>query len=338
MKEATLGRGFDVILLNEFNSLSSDDARLIYTIAALAYMHGAPVRRRHLGACVDRSDIAIARLFREDLREIVVPWGESTDLVSPRHRRIALHVATQDAPVTLRSEGITRYLIQVSVEITPHNISRRTPEYIAYRSMINLDNLFELFGEDYDTIIQVFDSLKTYYSEDFLFWLQYGRAELHFDNFNEAENYLKQSLSIRDGVKNYQAMHHMGVLHLRRARFLDDSNLALASANVGENILAEQIGIRGDDDPYPYAALITHKLKYLRRHGSPHYAGDIEALYGLAKDGLRKHRFSSMMGEAHQEIYREYLMIAVTGGRPAAGLQTELPFGAAQTTAHDEAF
>jgi hypothetical protein len=52
MKEATSGRGFDAILTHEFNTLSGENARLAYLIACMAYMHGAPVRRRHLLACL----------------------------------------------------------------------------------------------------------------------------------------------------------------------------------------------------------------------------------------------------------------------------------------------
>src|SRR2546422_11450506 len=77
MKEATSGKGFDVILANEFQSLSGENARLSYTITCLAYMHGAPVRRRHLLACLQGTDVQKATLLEEDLREVVVRWDDS---------------------------------------------------------------------------------------------------------------------------------------------------------------------------------------------------------------------------------------------------------------------
>src|SRR5206468_12280924 len=62
MKEATSGKGFDVILTHEFNSLSGENARLAYLISCMAYMHGAPVRRRHLLASVGGTDVEKATL------------------------------------------------------------------------------------------------------------------------------------------------------------------------------------------------------------------------------------------------------------------------------------
>ena len=80
MKEATSGKGFDVILEHEFKSLSGENARIAYTIACLAYMHGAPVRRRHLLACIPGSDLDKAGVLSYDLREVIVPWNEGGSL------------------------------------------------------------------------------------------------------------------------------------------------------------------------------------------------------------------------------------------------------------------
>ena len=131
MKEATLGKGFDVILANEFFSLASDGARLVYTITCLAYMHGAPVRRRHLLACLDGSDFDKATILANHLQGVVVPWREGSDFFSPRHRVIAQQVATESSPPYVRKEAVISILIQLSPDITPHNISQRTPELYA---------------------------------------------------------------------------------------------------------------------------------------------------------------------------------------------------------------
>jgi tetratricopeptide (TPR) repeat protein len=207
---------------------------------------------------------------------------------------------------------VLNFLSAVSGDVTPYAISRRTPEFIAYRGIINFDNMVDLFGEDYEEISGIYNELRTYYSNDFLFYLQFGRAEVHFDHFDVAENYLKQSLGIRE-VGNFQAWHNLGVLYLKRGRL--DPNEATADADLhrGEEILRGQIPTRGEVDAYPYAALVIHKLRYLRAHGSIRYADEIEELVDLAQAGIRKHPMDEAMQEAHQEIMREYLMIAVSG-------------------------
>jgi energy-coupling factor transporter ATP-binding protein EcfA2 len=312
MKEATSGRGFDVILENEFKSLSGENARIAYTITCLAYMHGAPVNRRHLLASMSGTDLEKATILVNDLREVVVPWNGQEDLLCPRHRIIANQVATEAAPIGIRAIAVTTFLTRLSSDVTPYNISRRTPEYIAYRGIINFDNMLSLFGEDYEVIGGIYNDLKDYYGHDFLFWLQFGRAEVYFDHFAVAENYLNQSLAIRP-VGNYQANHNLGVLFMKRARY--EENLATAEADFrrGEDLLRHQIAERGEMDAYPHAALVTHKLRYLKARGSSRMAEELEELAEIAQIGMRNHPLDEAMQEAYEESMRAYMMVAVTG-------------------------
>ena len=86
LKEATSGRGFDAIIGDEFRTLASDEVRMAYTIACLAYMHGAPIRRRHLLACIEGSDIEKGVLLSSYLRDVLVKWKDHPDFLCPRHR------------------------------------------------------------------------------------------------------------------------------------------------------------------------------------------------------------------------------------------------------------
>ena len=312
LKEATLGKGFNVILTNEFFSLASDGARLVYAITCLAYMHGAPVRRRHLLASLEGSDFDKASILTNHLREVVVPWREGYEFLCPRHRVIAHQVATESTPADIRREAVITILIQLSPDITPHNISRRTPEYVAYRGLINLDNMILLFGEDYETISGIFDEVKAYYGGQFLFWLQFGRCELYFDHFSLAENYLNQSLGIRDAASgNFQALHHVAVLLLKRALAADDMVQAEEDIRNGSELLLDQIRERGHLDTYPYEALTTHKLKWLLKRRGPHMRDELESLVAIAKTGHERHPYDDRMREVYQKAYREYLMLAV---------------------------
>ena len=324
MKEATSGRGFDVILLSEFNSLRSYGAQLAYTIACLCYKHGAPVRKRHLIACLDGSDIEKINVLKDQLRDVVVPWNDNEDILCPRHRVIADQVAKESAPLETKIDATVRFLRQVRSDITPRNIAKRTLEYRAYRGLINLDNMLQVLGEDYNIISDIYRQLKAYYDQDFLFWLQFGRAELCFDHFAEAETYLKASLAIRD-LENFQAHHHMGVLHLKRATFEDNPVAALLDLRRGEEILRAQIKARGQIDAYPCAALIDYKIRYLRKHGSANLAEDLEDLFRLGKEGIQSHPFDPAMIEAHQTIFKEYLM-QVVKRKPPEGVQESLKF------------
>lgn len=311
LKEATSGKGFDVILANEFVTLASEEARLVYTVTCLAYAHGAAVARRHLLALMAGTDLEKARLLTQELRGVIVPWREGTEFYTPRHRVIARHIVVETASFEMKRAAILRFLMQIAPDLIPANIRRRTAEYIAYRGIINLDNMIDLFGDDYDSIAGIYAELDAAYSGDFLFKLQFGRAELHFDHFERAENYLNQSLSIRPKENNVQAWHQMGVLKLKRARFESNAAVAAEQARLGEEILREQIAAIGGQDAYPYAALAQHKLRYLRVVQPERMNEMLQEIYALAKEGLERHPLDEFMKEAHAEVARAYLMQAV---------------------------
>lgn len=308
MKEATSGRGFDVIIEDEYRTLASDSARLGYAITCLAYMHGVPVRRRHLIACLDGSDVEKANTLENDLNGVVISWSGNEHLLSPRHRVIAGHVINGPVTVAVREDAIKRYLAQISADINPTTVKLRTAEFIAYRSLINFDSMQDLFGDDYDVIDGIYNELKTFYGEDYLFWLQYGRAQVHFDNFSIAENYLNQSLGIR---YNYQAEHYMGVLFMKRALFRQNATEAGADVKRGEDILRQQIRDRGDTDAYPYSALITHKFRYFKKYGSSRLQEELTELKELAETAIRKHSRDESLQDVYKDVLRAYLFLAV---------------------------
>jgi len=324
MKEATSGRGFNTIIEDEYRTLASDNARLAYAIACLAYMHGAPVRRRHLLACLDGTDAQNASTLEKDLHGVVVAWKGNETFVAPRHRVIAQHVALEAASIDVKQAAIREFLLQISAEVTPSNIRQRTPEYIAYRGIINFDNMLEVLGSNYELIIDIYEELKRYYKDDFLFWLQYGRAEVYFDNFATAENYLNQSIGIRSNG-NFQAKHNLGVLFLKRALSQPNPVSAAADAKLGKEILVEQIRERGDIDAYPYSALVTHMIKYLIRFQPQKMGEELELMKKLADEGQQKHPHDESMRGVQQEAYRAYLMQAVVkADESAASTSSEI--------------
>jgi hypothetical protein len=310
LREATAGRGFDAILAGEFASLADDQSRLAYTIVSLASMHGAAgVRRRHLLACLEGSDLERSRILGESLRDVVIPREGGSDLLAPRHRVIGQFVAVETAPLEVKIEAIKRLLTQIAADITPESIKRRVPEYITYRGIINCKSMLELFGLDHQMIVEMYESLRPFYGHDFLYWLQYGRAELEFGSYEIAENYLNQSIGIR--ADSHQSWHQMGVLHLKRATALYPKASAKVDAEKGEEILKGQIAARGDTDPYPYAALLLHKVRYLERAMVPNRGEQLGQLFNLSKVACEKHPFDEAVREASQHVFRAYLSLGV---------------------------
>jgi hypothetical protein len=307
LREATFGKGFDAILVDEFQSLESDAARLAYTIVALGTSYGSPgVRRRHLLSCLDGSDEVRARILRDQLRDVVLPSGASGSLLAPRHRLIGEFVAEETAPQAMRREGVVRLLTALAGDVTLETIRRRTPDYLAYRGLTNSEHLRILLGNDYDILVGVFEAVKPLYRHDFLFWLQYGCLELEHNKFELAEKNLQQSLGIQP--KSYQTLHYFGVLKLKKAIVLGPSAERISEAEEGERLLLEQIRERGAYDPYPYAAYLHYKLEYLRVVRGVGHRTRLEELYRLAKKAKEAHPLDRRVKEAAVNVQKEYLM------------------------------
>jgi hypothetical protein len=94
------------------------------------------------------SDVERAFVLSHDLKQVLVPWKESAEFLCPRHRVIARQVIGDTAPVAAKLYAVTTFLAQISADVTPHAIARRTPEYFAYRGIINFDNVRFMCGED----------------------------------------------------------------------------------------------------------------------------------------------------------------------------------------------
>ena len=206
LREATSGKDFDVILESEFGELTPE-ARLAYTICCVAVAKGAPgVYRKHLMPCIPKTRFTKGVIIDDLLRGVLVPANETSTLLKPRHGVIAHLIANEIAPVDLRYEAVTTFLVQVSGHIVPNEIRNRTPPFMAYRGMVNSEGLYELFAGDKDSMLSVYEEVRPYYDGDFLFWLQYAMAHIKAGNFDIAENFLAQSLSIREGERNHQAL------------------------------------------------------------------------------------------------------------------------------------
>lgn len=307
MKEATSGKGFDVIIAQEYGSLASDSAKLAYVVACLVHNHGPAVRRRHLIACLDGNDFERASVMKSQLTDVVVPKYDGDDeFLIPRHRVIARQVVTESAPRALVKEALIRVIRVLGPDITPQNISRRTNEYQAFRGLLQFDQMRRLFGDAYELIDSIYTAVKPYCDGNFLYWLQRGRLEVHFDQFETAQTYLDASLAIKE---NYQAWHYIGVLKLKRAVAATTEGVARQLAEEGEDILRRQMRER-PEDPYPKAALVEHKLRFLSAHPGSRVVDETQDLFSLAQEARDKHPYDDAVKDAYDQAYRAYVMMA----------------------------
>jgi len=310
MKESTLGDRFDRILLKELQELDVD-AQHAYVMCCLAVAQGAPgVYRRHLMAALGRTSRRQSVIFGESLRAILVPANSSGSMLRPRHRLIARCVGAELSSEDLRQVAVVALLQELSGDITPNEITRRSPAYLAYRGLINSDALYELFGGKPELVLEIFAGLRRNYDGDFLFWLQYGRANIRAGNLDMAENFIQQSLQIRPNG-NFQARHQLGILFLMQSALSPNPGAMTERAQAGQAILKEQILTRGDIDSYPYGAYLTYVSRWFFAVGAVTSSKEWEDLRAVGREAVAKYPGDEAMREAQKEVERSYLMRTV---------------------------
>lgn len=308
MREATSGRGFDLILHDEYHGLH-DQAKLAYLIACLVVAQGAHgVQSRHLRACLDRSEYSKGAVLSDLLRGVLVSANDSGSLLKPRHRLIAHWVSHEVATDDLKFDAIVRFLRAVSGDIVPNEIRRRSPAFLGYRGLVNSEGLKGLFANA-TKALDVYESVRDLYCNEFLFWLQFGMAEMEAGRYDIAENYLNQSLSIIESLRldPFQPMHQLGILHLRIATNMDNPELAIDRASQGMEILEKQIQERGMQDSYPYVAYLQYvSMWYLHaRDIIPSQAW--EELRVVADRARQIYALDNIVVQTADEVERKYL-------------------------------
>jgi hypothetical protein len=313
MREATSGKGFDAILRSEFGELPGP-AKLAYAICCLAVNAGAPgVYRRHLTPCLPDTEFRKGIVINDLLRGVLVPANETGTMLKPRHRLIARWVATEVAPQGLKQEALSIFLQQIASDIVPNEIKRRSPAYLAYRGMINSEQLFEAFSGDMDLILPLYEELRPYYGQDFLFWLQRGMAHARAEQLDVAENFLNQSLAINSN--SHQTLHYLGIIYLMQAARSSNAITAKEIADDGIGLLTTQIRERGDYDSYPYSAYLTYVVRWYEAAGTLITSNEWEALRKVGLEATRKYPKDDVVKEAAKEVEKLYMMRAVKPDR-----------------------
>jgi len=306
LREATSGQGFDSILRTEFHELVSA-AQMAYTICCIAVAHGAPgVYLRHLLPCLGRAEFTKGVVIRDLLRGVLIPANSGGTMVKPRHRLIGYWVATEIAPVGLKQEAISKFLQQISSDIVPNEIKRRSPAYLAYRGMINSEALKETFANDHDIILPLYEELKGCYDKDFLFWLQYGMAQMNAGHLDVAENYMNQSLGMYPN--SHQVKNKLGCLCLMKATQSFNPMAAVDQANRGVELLKEQMHAEGDYDSYPYHAYLVYVTRWYQKANTMISQKQWESLRAVANEAHRKYPRDDMVRDATNEVERQYLL------------------------------
>jgi hypothetical protein len=314
MREATKGAGFDQILEEEFRELPHD-AKLAYTICCMAVAQGASgVYRKVLTPSLGTTTFAKSKIIDELLKGVLVAGNDSGTLLRPRHPLIAVHVVKHSASMPLKVEAVTSFLKELAPSVTPDQIRKRTPAFLAYRGLINSNALYGLFEGDRQAILGLYEELEPYYKEHFLFWLHYAMAYRDQGELDVAENYLLQAEArcAAVGADPYQIRHQMSILHLIQAANVIPATSAKEKADRAMDVMLELIAQRGDTDPQAYGGYLEYALRWYVHADDLVSQNEWEALRQKAREAKAKHWREGIMAESAEKVEKAYLLRAVS--------------------------
>ena len=175
MKEITRHKRFSEIIEDEFESLTSQEARLIFTIIALATMGRAGLTAGELatvareaghGDPLDRSFQSLQEMIAKDAGGRLVG----------RHEVYVRHIIENIIPSQMLKDcfvALLRYFTQFGEPVITKLDKRRAN---LFKFLLNKDQLFEIFSRKNDVVMaeRVYSSVEHEYQRDGHYWLQRG--------------------------------------------------------------------------------------------------------------------------------------------------------------------
>lgn len=307
MREATSGRGFNVIIENEFASLPSPEVKLMYLFVALATDAGYRLNPTHIIAASTLQPAETLHALSRTLKGIVLPTGPREDQLVLRHQVIASHIVDVAAPRTLLADAYKALVPILAAAITGH--SYRSSVFALFRELINHRVLFERFEANLAEARDIYEAVSWTLRSHAHFWLQYGLLELWYGHLEFAENYLRQAEALSPNSDYIQ--NSIGHLYLKQALAADSSTIAYHLRHEGSAILNRQMA--GDRSPYPYHIYCSQRLAFARTWLSDHVEkqAELEHLRETMTEALRQYPRSKMFQRLQSDLELEYLRLAL---------------------------
>ncbi len=261
MREATSGVGFDEILRDEFASLESPEAQLLYLIVALASDYGLTFQQ--MITAMDAPPNQTLLLAEKSLAGILVPKEHQPDRFMIRHPTIAEFIVDA-APRDQLGDAIVAFLTSLSAVLPVGRERRWSRAFGVYREAINHRRLFALFPNQIQSIRDIYERVKPFYRDDGHYWLQYGSFELVWGALDAAENYINQAASILP-AQHRQLDTATAHLMLKKSVHVNNAVTGEELMKEGVKLLKAQMADSASVDVHPFHIFGSQLMAYIGR-------------------------------------------------------------------------
>lgn len=298
--EATLGRGFEKIIEDEYSKIASDDERLFLVTVALVTdrRSGAPIAI--LDRALDKMSILrSASAFAEDLAGIV---HRHKDTVTARHPVYARYLIERVVDPTVSARAINGLLQAFADYKAPVIQNVQKAEANLYKGLINHKFLFEVLKGNQGRVVQTYKDLEKKFERDGLFWLQYGLALRDFGDHPGALEKLRIACSAYSMPHTLHALAQQLLLSAVETQY---APIAMGLAEEAKQILEKLDDVIDSDDTYPVITLAEGYTDVLRRHVSEDEARLAAKRYALLlSNRARRYPDHSRLQVAYERLFK----------------------------------
>ncbi len=224
-----------------------------------------------------------------------------------RHRRIAELVVAGMRRSGSLYEPYAGLLRSVAIRVDPSR--RNTRETKLVTALLSHSRISRSFAMD--DARRLYDSVEQPLADHYHYWLQRGSLEVESGNLPAARMYLQQAF---DGGQHDFRVHTEWVYYLLKSAY-HDPRAADAADKVAEaeETLLEEIGRRGERDPYLYHVYGSQMLAWLRRAPMDDLerSRQLEVVTNNVGDGCRLHRSARDLRDLHRDLRNEYPSLAI---------------------------
>lgn len=265
-------------LNEEYYEIQPSLAMEVYQTISLVTAARLSIPITYLAETHELSPNKLIKLLKENLEGKILYNGLSTSISSRHHSIAEFHiknlVSKEEAKVRIIS-----LMKCLSTKFTIEDIRKHPISYRIYREILSFRFLTEtLFKKiDYSHIHEIYSTCQNMFSDDAIFWLQYGRFMVRDRNLDGALHCFRKGLGLYD---SFQIRHALGQTLLKK--YQRDGLKDKECFDEGFNLLMTEINIRGENDPYAYTALGHELIQILKR------TPDDEELKSTLKDIINR--------------------------------------------------
>ena len=312
MREATNGKDFDEIIKSEFFQIEPLEARILCVCVALTTDAGFIISRQEFVSFSSADPATTLDYLERTLKDIILKAGPKADKLLLRHRVIAEYIIDNCITGDILKQAYIKVLSSLANQI---NSSNRNPRrFLLYREIINHFTVYRRFSKDIQQARDVYESLSTYFNDDFQFWLQYGalESEGRGGNLQLAENYLNQAFSLRPD--NLYIKNALANLYYKKSLEASSVTEAASMKEEADRILIENLSDRRHNDPYTYniyaKGYYEYSLKWAvgKRDLLKEYFSEIQK---IIKQGLSLYPHDKKLQDINQTIVKAIMMTNV---------------------------